>query len=90
MPFTLATKWKPLPNGTYEIRDPFDGGIDPRCPEAQHWYIPEHNYRMEVHNQQVVNPSPERVEELTGSAYYHHNGWGFPEDWLHLVEGGAV
>ena len=85
MPVTLEGKWEQLPKGTYEIRDPFDGGIDPFCPGLPHWGILEQNYRGDVHNQQVFCPYPYTVDEQTGSAYYEHNGWAFPESWLHPV-----
>ena len=90
MPVTLEGKWEPLPEGTYEIRDPYDRGIDPRCPMSPHWGISEQDYRKDVHNQQVFNPYPYSVDEQSGSAYYNHNGWSFSEDWLHpVVEAGV-
>lgn len=85
MPVTLKGKWKPLPEGVYEIRDPFDGAIDPHCPMYPYWGISEECYKEQVHNQQVSNPTPYRIEEKEGLAFYTHNGWAFPEYWLHPV-----
>lgn len=72
--------------GEWVIMDPYDGGVDPNC-SIPHWGIPEHRYRMEVHEHRLVDPTPYDYDysQEPYEALFIYNRWRFPDYWLHRV-----